>query len=67
MRFGKKLKTGQVFAVYVFAYCCGRFFIELIRIDSANTIAGLRVNVWVSMIVGIASAIFFARGSRKVA
>jgi prolipoprotein diacylglyceryl transferase len=67
IRFGKKLKTGQVFAAYVFAYCCGRFFIELIRIDSANTIAGLRVNVWESMIVGIASAIFFARGSRKVA
>ena len=65
MRFGKGLKSGQVFAAYVFAYCCGRFFIELIRIDSANTIAGLRVNVWVSVIVGIGAALIFARGSRK--
>ena len=67
MKFGKSLKSGQVFAAYVAAYCFGRFFIELIRIDSANTIAGLRVNVWVSVIVGIGSLIFFARGSRKIA
>jgi len=65
MKFGKTLRAGQVFAAYVFAYCFGRFFIELIRIDSANTIAGLRVNVWVSVIVGIGSALFFVRGSRK--
>ncbi len=65
MKFGKTLKAGQVFAAYVFAYCFGRFFIELIRIDSANTIAGLRVNVWVSLIVGIGSALFFLRASRK--
>jgi len=65
LKFGKTLKAGQVFAAYVFAYCFGRFFIELIRIDSANTIAGLRVNVWVSLIVGIGSALFFLRASRK--
>jgi prolipoprotein diacylglyceryl transferase len=65
--FGKRLKAGQVFAAYVFAYCVGRFFIELIRIDSANTIAGLRVNVWVSVIVALGSALIFARGSRKIA
>jgi len=63
--FGKRLKAGQVFAAYVFAYCVGRFFIELIRIDSANTIAGLRLNVWVSVIVALGSALIFARGSRK--
>ena len=65
MKFGKSLKAGQVFAAYVFAYCCGRFFIELIRIDTANTIAGLRVNVWVSVIVGVGSALVYARASRK--
>jgi prolipoprotein diacylglyceryl transferase len=67
IKFGKKFKAGQVFAAYVFAYCVGRFFIELIRIDSANTIAGLRVNVWVSVIVAIGSALIFARASQKIA
>ena len=65
MVFGKTLKAGQLFAAYVFAYCFGRFFIELIRIDSANTIAGLRVNVWVSVMIGVGALLVFARGSRK--
>jgi prolipoprotein diacylglyceryltransferase len=43
----------------------GRFFIELIRIDSANTIAGLRVNVWVSVIVALSALGFFARASKQ--
>jgi prolipoprotein diacylglyceryl transferase len=62
---GNNWKSGQVFAGYVFAYCLGRFFIELIRIDTANTVAGLRVNVWVSVIVGVCALIFFARASKK--
>lgn len=63
--FRKNWKPGQVFAGYVFAYCVGRFFIELIRIDTANTIAGLRVNVWVSVIVALAALAYFARASKK--
>jgi prolipoprotein diacylglyceryl transferase len=65
MIFGKSLKAGQVFAAYVFFYCFGRFFIEIIRIDSANTIAGVRLNVWVSVLVGIGAALFFARAARN--
>jgi prolipoprotein diacylglyceryltransferase len=61
------LKAGQSFALYVATYCLGRFFIELIRIDTANTIAGLRINVWVSVLVGVAAAItYFDRGSKKI-
>jgi prolipoprotein diacylglyceryltransferase len=44
----------------------GRFFIELIRIDTANTIAGLRVNVWVSLLVGLGAALYFARAAKKI-
>ena len=63
--FGKRLKPGQTFAAYVFAYCFGRLFIELIRIDAANTIAGLRVNVWVSLLVGALSAALFVRAAKE--
>jgi len=59
------LKAGQSFALYVAAYCLGRFFIELIRIDTANTILGLRINVWVSLLVGAAATLYFARASKK--
>ena len=49
---GKKLYPGQVFAIYIATYCLGRFFIEGIRIDSANLFFGLRQNEWVSIAVG---------------
>lgn len=65
LKFGNKLKAGQVFAAYVFFYCIGRFFIELIRIDPANSIAGLRINVWVSVLVALGAVLFFTRASRK--
>ncbi|MEY3856454.1 MAG: hypothetical protein RLZZ193_103 [Actinomycetota bacterium] len=65
IKFGKSLKAGQSFALYVAAYCLGRFFIELIRIDTANTILGLRINVWVSLLVGAAATLYFARASKK--
>ena len=66
LKFGKRLKAGQSFALYVTTYCLGRFFIELIRIDSANTIAGLRVNLWVSVLVGVGALTYFARASKWI-
>lgn len=66
IKFGSRLKVGQSFALYVAAYCLGRFFIELIRIDPANTVAGLRVNVWVSVIVAAVAVAFFVRASKKI-
>jgi prolipoprotein diacylglyceryl transferase len=43
------LRKGRLFAVYVAAYTFGRFWIERLRIDPANELAGLRVNEWVSV------------------
>jgi len=66
---GKKLAAGQVFSAYVGLYSIGRLFIEIIRIDQANTIAGLRVNVWVSAIVAtlaIANYLRLGRSSAKI-
>jgi prolipoprotein diacylglyceryltransferase len=64
---GKKLAPGQTFALYIFSYCLGRFFIESIRIDSANVFLGLRQNEWVSIVIGaLAVAVFLKiRGNKK--
>lgn len=43
---------GRVFALYVAAYCAGRLWIEALRIDEATQVLGLRVNIWVSLLVG---------------
>lgn len=60
----KKLQPGQVFFFYVWAYCAGRFFIELVRIDEAHKIFGVRINAVVSAIVGVAFGIAFWRAKR---
>ena len=55
---------GRVFALYVLLYCAGRLWIELLRVDSANTILGLRVNVWTSLLVGIGAAAYLLISQR---
>ncbi|SER39649.1 prolipoprotein diacylglyceryl transferase [Corynebacterium cystitidis] len=54
-----RLGHGRVFALYVVGYTLGRFWIELLRDDTANMILGLRVNTWVSAIVFIIALIVF--------
>jgi len=64
LRYGKKLQGGQTFALYVFAYCVGRLGFELLRIDDAHLIAGIRINVLVSLAVGAISLAIFRGFSR---
>ena len=54
-----KLGHGRVFALYVMAYCAGRFWIELLRIDPAETIAGIRLNVFTAAILFVAALVGF--------
>ena len=53
--------AGQIFALYIIGYCAGRFFIEYLRIDQAHSFAGLRLNNWVALIVGLLGALWFRR------
>ncbi len=60
-----KLRPPSLFALYVSYYCFGRFFEELIRVDPAHHVAGLRLNAWVSLIVFICSTGFFIWWQRR--
>jgi prolipoprotein diacylglyceryltransferase len=59
------LKNGQVFALYVVLYTLGRVWIEMLRIDTANTILGIRLNVFTALIVGLLAIIWFIRSRRS--
>jgi len=51
------LRGGRVFWLYVIVYVSGRLWIEMVRIDTAVHVLGLRINVWVSigvLLLGIA-------------
>jgi hypothetical protein len=60
-------KPGDIFAIYVFGYTAGRVWIEALRIDSANLILGLRLNIWVSLLLLVISALYLykSRGFTK--
>ena len=54
-----RIRPPALFALYISLYTAGRFFEELIRVDPAHELAGLRLNAWVSIIVFVASTAFF--------
>jgi len=54
----KELKPGSIFALYVALYSLGRGIIETIRIDEANLILGVRLNIWTSALLLIGSLIY---------
>lgn len=62
---GKFLRPGQLFALYVFGYCIGRLYIESLRIDTAHVFAGLRINIWVSVLVAIGALLAFLRSHKS--
>ncbi|MFF2505425.1 prolipoprotein diacylglyceryl transferase [Streptomyces sp. NPDC058067] len=53
-----KLGHGRAFALYVAAYCVGRFWIEYMRVDDAHHILGLRLNDWTAMGVFLLAVIY---------
>ena len=61
MKFGRAFRSGQVFTLYVLGYCVGRLVVESLRIDSAHVIAGLRINMWVSVFVASGALVAFLR------
>lgn len=65
IKWGKFFKPGQIFSLYVAGYCLGRLGIESIRIDTAHAIAGLRLNIWVSLIVGLLGLVTLVSQSKK--
>lgn len=62
-----KLRGGQVFVLYIAAYTVGRFWVEALRIDPANTFFGIRLNDLTSVVVFVAAtAVFVWLGRRPV-
>ncbi len=60
-----KLGFGRAFALYVMAYTVGRGWIEYLRIDTANHIFGVRLNVWTSILLFVLAAAYFVIVGRR--
>ncbi len=59
-----RMGHGRVFALYVLLYCLGRVWIEYLRIDTANTVLGVRLNVWTSILVGLGALVYLIVSAR---
>ncbi len=44
-----RVPRGRLIAGYLLGYGLGRLWIEMVRIDAATELAGLRVNIWMSL------------------
>lgn len=60
-----RMGHGRVFALYVLLYTAGRIWIEALRIDSANTILGVRLNVWTALLVGLGALAYLVVSARR--
>jgi len=60
------LRPGNVFALYVGGYFLGRLWVESLRVDPASLVAGVRVNIWISVVVVAAVIVVLGvRGLRR--
>ena len=59
------IKPPGIFALYVAGYSAGRVWIELLRVDPAHELLGLRVNVWMSILGIVAGAVWFVLSQRR--
>jgi prolipoprotein diacylglyceryl transferase len=50
-----RLRPGQLFIGYVAGYAAGRLWVEALRVDPANTLWGLRINIWTSTLALVAA------------
>jgi prolipoprotein diacylglyceryl transferase len=62
----KKLVSGGLLAVYILGYLVARLWLETVRIDEATEIAGVRINIWMSVIgIALAGGWLVLRGRRS--
>lgn len=53
-----RMGHGRAFALYVALYCVGRLFWELLRIDTATLVFGIRINVFTAVAVGVGALVY---------
>jgi prolipoprotein diacylglyceryl transferase len=59
-----RIRPPGIFALYVAGYSFFRMWIELLRIDEAHHILGMRLNFWVALLVFLAASTWFAWSQR---
>lgn len=59
------VRPPRLMAMYVLGYGVGRFWVEGLRIDPADQVAGLRWNQWVALVFAVAAGAYLLIDSRR--
>jgi prolipoprotein diacylglyceryl transferase len=60
------LRPGRWFAVYVTGYGLGRLWVEALRIDTASLVFGVRVNIWMAVVIALGGLLWLFWGGSPV-
>lgn len=60
-----KFRPMQLFFLYIALYTLGRLWIEMLRIDTAEMVLGLRLNVWTSILVLVGGTLAYIWAGRR--
>jgi prolipoprotein diacylglyceryl transferase len=60
----RQIRAPGIFALYVTGYSAFRIFEELLRVDPAHHILGMRLNFWVASLLTVLGLAWFARTQR---
>ena len=59
------LKPGRLIGLWILGYGVGRLWVEALRIDNASLIAGVRVNIWMSLIAIVSGLLVVVFGRER--
>jgi prolipoprotein diacylglyceryl transferase len=62
----RRIRPPGLFALYVAGYSAFRIFAELIRVDPAHHVFGLRLNLFVAVTLTIVGLVWFVRSQRYI-
>ena len=63
-KFADKLRTGDIFLIYLVIYPVGRFFLEFLRLDP-SPVAGININQTIMAVIAVAAAAMLIFRKRK--
>ncbi len=61
----RDIRPPGLFALYVAGYSLGRVFEELLRVDHAHYLFGLRLNLYVAAVLALLGALWLVRSQRR--
>jgi prolipoprotein diacylglyceryl transferase len=61
-----RIRPPRLMAMYLLGYGAGRFWVEGLRIDPADHVAGLRWNQWVALVVAVLAGAYLFGSARRL-